>query len=375
MADMANKRESSIPMLDLGAQYASIREEVRSALDGVLQSQRFILGPEVEALEQEVARYCGRRFGVGVGSGSDALILALRTCGVEREDEVIVPSFTFIATADSVSALGATPVFVDIDPDTCCLDAAKVASAVSERTRAIIPVHLYGQSSDMDPILEMARKHKLKVIEDNAQAIGATYKGRKTGSLGDAGCISFFPSKNLGGYGDGGMVVTDSEDTARRLRSLRTHGTVRKYFSGEQGWNSRLDEIQAAILRVKLQHLDEWNAGRRSVAESYDSLFQKWPQVKRPRVASWGQHVFHQYTVRLDKRDQVQETLAVRGIASAVYYPTPIHLQPLYASLGYKAGDLPETEKACREVLSLPIYPELTREQMERIGDAVGSVV
>ena len=266
--------EKSIPMLDLGLQYQSIRTEIKAAIEQVLDSQHFILGPQVKALEEEVARYCGRRFGVGVASGTDALTLALKASGIGPGDEVMVPSFSFIATADCVSLLGATPVFVDIEPETFCMASEQLEQKITPRTRAIIPVHLYGQSADMDDILDIARKHNLLVIEDNAQAIGATYKGRKTGSLGDMGCLSFFPSKNLGACGDAGMVVTDSEETARRLRSLRAHGSLKKYFSEEQGWNSRLDEIQAAILRVKLRYLDQWNEGRRCRAARYDTLLQ-----------------------------------------------------------------------------------------------------
>ncbi len=372
---MTNKTENAVPMVDLRAQYASIHEEIRVALDAVLDSQHFILGPEVQALEGEIARYCGRRFAVGVASGTDALILALRACGIRQGDEVIVPSFSFIATASAVSLLGATPVFVDIQPDTFNIDPAKLADRVSPRTRAIIPVHIYGQSADMDPILELARQYTLKVIEDSAQAIGATYKGKKTASLGDVGCFSFYPSKNLGGYGDGGMIVTDSEEMWQRLRALRNHGGKKKYYSEEQGWNSRLDEIQAAILRVKLRHLDKWNVARRTHAARYDALLKRVAGVATPPVAPWGEHVFHQYTVRVRQRDRVQKFLADRGIASTVYYPTPIHLQSVYASLHYKPGDLPVCERAATEVLSLPMYPELKVSHIERVVEAVSSAV
>lgn len=364
-----------VPMLDLGAQYRPIQHEIKAALDRVLESQHFILGPEVKAFEQEVAQYCGRQFGVGVASGTDALIVALCACGIGPGDEVIVPSFTFIATADSVSLLGATPVFADIEPETFCIDPAQVARKITPRTKAIVPVHLYGQSADMDPILELAIQNKLFVIEDTAQAIGATYKGRKTASMGDIGCLSFFPSKNLGGYGDGGMVVTDSEQVAKRLRSLRTHGTTKKYFSVEQGWNSRLDEMQAAILRVKLRYLDVWNAGRRNRAAHYDQLLRHVSSVVPPCTTTSREHVFHQYTVRVQQRDAVSKALADRGVASTVYYPIPIHLQPIYASLGYKQGDLPESERAANEVLSLPIYPELTDLQIESVVDALADVL
>ena len=367
----ANQVRTIIPMLDLRAQYHAIREEIQAALREVLDSQQFILGPQVQALEDEIARYCGTKFAVGVASGADALILALRAAGIAPGDEVLVPSFTYIATADSVSHLGARPVFADIQPDTFTLDPAKLESKISPRTRAIVPVHLYGQPADLDPILQIAGKHELKVIEDNAQAIGATYKGKKTGSLGDLGCLSFYPTKNLGAYGDGGMVLTDSEELSKRLRSLRSHGESRKYFSEEQGWNSRLDEMQAAILRVKLRHLDAWNAARRANAARYDTLLAGVPGVETPRVASWGEHVFHQYTIRVPRRDSVQKALAVQGIATTVYYPAAVHLQPIYSSLGYHEGDLPASERACREVLSLPMYAELSRAQIERVAAAI----
>jgi len=366
-----NKIESKIPMLDLNAQYASIRDEIQAAINSVLDSQHFILGPQVQALEEEIASYCGRKFGVGVASGTDAIILALRAAGIGRGDEVLVPSFTFIATAGAVSLLGAKPVFIEIQPETFNIDPQKISSKITSRTRAIVPVHLYGQAADMDPIMEIARQHGLKVVEDNAQAIGAGYKGKKTASIGDLGCISFFPSKNLGGYGDGGMVVTDSEESYKRLRGLRGHGGTKKYYSEEQGWNSRLDEIQAAILRVKLRHLDNWNAGRRKNAAKYDALFSGVSGVTIPRVMDWADHVFHQYTIRAPKRDAVQKSLAEQGIATTVYYPTPIHLQPIYASLGYRQGDLVETERAAKEALSLPMYAELSEWQMQRVAEGV----
>jgi dTDP-4-amino-4,6-dideoxygalactose transaminase len=367
----ATHADLAIPMLDLGAQYTSIEDEIRSAIDEVLETQHFILGPNVEALEKEVATYCGRQFAVGVASGTDALILAARAAGVCPGDEVLLPSFSFIATADSISLLGAKPVFIDIQPDTFCLDPRKLAAKIAPNTRAIIPVHLYGQSADMEPILAFARERGLKVIEDNAQAIGATYKGRRTGSMGDFGCLSFFPSKNLGEYGDGGMILTDSEDAFRRLRSLRSHGSAKKYLSEEQGWNSRLDELQAAILRVKLRHLDKWCAARRANAMRYDGLLKNVPGVGVPHTAAWGEHVFHQYTVKVERRDHVQKLLAGEKIASTVYYPVPIHLQPIYKHLGYRAGDLLESERAASEALSLPMYPELTEDQIKRVVDTV----
>lgn len=367
--------EHPIPALDLVAQYKSIESEIKAAIFGVLESQHFILGPNVKALEEEVSRYCGRSFGVGVGSGTDALVLALRAAGVGPGDEVIVPSFSFIATADSVSVLGAVPVFADIDPDSFCIQPAQIEKRITKRTKAIVPVHLYGHPAEMDAILMVARQHKLLVIEDNAQAIGATYRGRRTASFGDFGCISFFPSKNLGGFGDGGMVVTDSQEGAARLRSLRAHGATKKYYSVEQGWNSRLDEIQAAIVRVKLNHLESWGEGRRNRAALYDRLLAGIKGIILPRVADGCQHVYHQYTIRVPKRDRVQKALADMGIASTVYYPTPIHLQPIYAALGYKAGDLPETEKSAQEALSLPIYPELTDKQVEQVAQGLDQAV
>lgn len=364
----ATSTTPQISMLDLKAQYDSIRHEVRAAIDSVLEQQHFILGENVKALEGEISKYCGRRYGIGVASGTDALILALAALGIGVDDEVIVPSFTFIATADAVSALQAKPVFVDIDPKMFTIEPALIEAKITPRTKAIIPVHLYGQSADMDPILEIARKHGLKVIEDNAQALGATYKGRKTGGIGDLGCISFFPSKNLGAYGDAGMVVTESEELYRKVVSLRGHGSTKKYFSEEQGWNSRLDELQAAILRVKLRYLDGWNRARAEKANLYNQLLSGTDAIITPVTADWGTHVFHQYTVRVPARSSVAESIKKAKIPTMVYYPHPIHLQPIYAHLGYSAGDLPETEKACEEVLSLPIYPELSDEQIEYIA-------
>lgn len=366
-----NQTLTPIPMLDLRAQYASIREEIEGAITSVLESQQFILGSQVAAFEEEIARYCGVRYAVGVASGTDGLVLALRAAHVGPGDEVIVPSFTFIATASSVSLLGAKPVFVDIQPDTFNLDPEKITRWITARTKAIIPVHLYGQPAEMDPILEIARRLNLCVVEDNAQAIGATYKGKRTGSIGDLGCLSFYPSKNLGGYGDGGVVVTDSEEHYKHLRMLRSHGETRKYFSEEQGWNSRLDEIQAAILRVKLRHLDAWNTARRRNAARYDTFLESVRGLTTPHVAAWAGHVFHQYTIRIPQRDPVQKALAQQGIVTTVYYPRPIHLQPIYSSLCYLPGDLPEAERAAREVLSLPMYAEMTQAQIGRVVDAI----
>lgn len=376
---MSSKAQSrnrlSVPLLDLKQQYTAIRQEVQSALAEVFESQKFILGPQLQALETEIAAYLGTRFAIGVGSGTDALFLSLRALGVGPGDEVIVPAFTFFATAECVSLLGATPVFSDIDASSFTLDPVDTARKVTRRTRAIIPVHLYGQAADMEPIVALARQHGLRVVEDNAQAIGATYRGKRTGALADAGCISFYPSKNLGAWGDGGMVVTDSEATAQRIRSLRDHGTSHKYRSEEIGWNSRLDEIQAAVLRVKLRHLDAWNQRRRSHAAAYDGALKTLPSVATPLSGGWGEHVFHQYTIRVPRRDAVQEALAEQGVTTAIYYPIPLHLQPAYASLGYKASSLPQSERACAEVLSLPMYPELSPEQIEHVANALANAM
>jgi dTDP-4-amino-4,6-dideoxygalactose transaminase len=365
----------TIPTLDLKAQYLSIREEIKIAIDTVLESQHFILGPEVQGLEREIAAYVDSKFGIGVASGTDALMLALKACDIAPGDEVLCPSFTFVATANAVSLLGGKPVFIDIDPTTFTMDPSKIDRALSPRTKAIIPVHLYGQAADMDAIMNISRTQKLRVIEDCAQAIGAAYRGKRVGTFGDFGCFSFYPSKNLGGFGDGGMIVTASQVLAERVRSLRNYGAVKKYFSEEQGWNSRLDEIQAAILRVKLRYLDKWTAARRERALRYDVLLSNIPDLETPVVSPRGTHVFHQYTIRVPKRAQVQNSLAEAAISTSVYYPSPIHLQPIYRSLGYRPGDLPETEKAAIEVLSLPIYPELTEAQMQRVARALGNTL
>lgn len=365
----------TVPQLDLAAQYAAIGGEIRAAIDRVLASQHFILGAEGTALEKEIAQLCGVAHGVGVASGTDALILALRACDVNAGDEVIIPPFTFVATASAVSAIGAKPVFADIRPDTYNLDASDVARRATSKTKAIIAVHLYGLAADMDPILNFARDKGLRVIEDNAQSIGATYKGRRTGSLGDAACLSFYPTKNLGAYGDAGMIVTNSTEIAARLRTLRNHGQSAKYVSSEAGWNSRLDELQAAILRVKLRHLPEWQRARQAHAAAYSKLLLGIPGIAPPLVPENYEHVFHQYTIRVEQRDALQQALNARNIGSAVYYPVPLHLQPLYRSLGHRADDFPHAEHAAKEVISLPMYPELRAEQIERVAAAVTEFV
>ena len=376
-----------IPMLDLRAQFESIAPEIRAAVEAVLTAQHFVLGPQGAALEQEIAAACGVGHGVGVASGTEALELGLHACGVGLGDEVIVPAFTFIATGSAVSALGARPVFADIDPVTFNLDADQLESRITPRTRAIVVVHLFGLSADMDPILEIAAKHGIPVVEDNAQSFGATYRGRKTGSMGRIGCMSFYPSKNLGAYGDAGMIVTNDDKLTARLRSLRNHGQTAQYLSTERGWNSRLDELQAAVLRVKLRHMAEWTAARQAHARLYNSLLADVPGITLPRVPPGREHVYYLYTIRVAGRaggarkavenadelrsDLVQQRLKERGVVSVVYYPVPLHQQPLYALLGGKPGDFRVSERAAREVLSIPLYPEITREQIERVAKAV----
>jgi dTDP-4-amino-4,6-dideoxygalactose transaminase len=360
-----------VPQFDLAAQYSTLSAEIREAVERVLASQRFILGGEGAALEQEIARMCRAAHGVGVASGTDALILALRACGVQAGDEVILPPFTFVATGSAVSALGAKPVFADIHPNTYNLDPAELERRFTSRTRAIVVVHLYGLPADMDPIVEFGRARKLPVIEDAAQAIGAAYKGRPVGSLGDAACLSFYPTKNLGACGDAGMVLTNSPELAERVRTLRNHGQTSKYVSSEPGWNSRLDELQAAVLRVKLRYLPEWQRARQAHAAEYTRQFSQLPGIMPPLVPDGFEHVFHQYTIRVEDRDALQQVLGERKIGSAVYYPVPLHLQALYASLGHKLGDFPHAEHAAQEVLSLPMYPELRADQVARVAETV----
>jgi dTDP-4-amino-4,6-dideoxygalactose transaminase len=366
---------SAVPQLDLAAQYDVIGADIRAAIEKVLRSQQFILGGEGAALEAEIASVCGAAHGIGVASGTDALILALRACDVHAGDEVIIPPFTFVATASAVNAIGAKPVFADIRPDTYNIDPSDLPRRVTRKTKAIIAVHLYGLSADMDPILEFARAKDLRVIEDNAQSLGAIYKGRRTGSLSDAACISFYPTKNLGAYGDAGMIVTNSSEKAARLRTLRNHGQSGKYVSSEAGWNSRLDEIQAAILRVKLRYLPEWQRARQAHAGVYSKLLLGVPGIAPPLVPENYGHAFHQYTIRVEQRDALQQFLSERSIGSAVYYPIPLHLQPLYSSLGHKAGYFPHAEHAAQEVISLPMYPELRSEQIARVAEAVTEFV
>ncbi len=359
----------NIPMVDLKAEYRALGAEIERAVGAVLASGHFILGPQVQALEREVADYLGVKHAIAVASGTDALHLALRSAGVQRGDEVITSAFTFIATAEAVSYIGARPVFVDIDPVTFNLDPAALEAAVTERTRAILPVHLYGQAADMDPILALARRRGLKVIEDCAQSFGADYRGRKTGALGDAGCFSFYPSKNLGAYGDGGMVTTNDDGLAEQVRVLRDHGSRIRYHHSVVGYNSRLDELQAAILRVKLKRIEALNARRREAAARYTARLTGGP-VTPPAEAGYGRHVYHQYTVRSPRRDALREALARADIASAIYYPIPLHRQEVYQA-DYRGLGLPHTEGAAREVLSLPMHPYLAPDQVDRVCEVL----
>lgn len=360
-----------VPQMDLSAQYAAIGDEIREAVNRVLASQQFVLGKEGEALEQEIAALCRVRHGIGVASGTDALILALRAVGVKAGDEVILPPFTFVATGSAVSALGAKPVFADIDRATFNITAVEVAKRITKKTRAIVVVHLYGLASDMDPILEIAQQRGLPVVEDNAQAIGATYRGRPTGSLGDIACLSFYPTKNLGAYGDAGMITTDSPELDTRLRRLRNHGQSSRYNSTEPGWNSRLDEIQAAILRIKLGYLKKWQDARRACAALYTNRLSVIREVETPGAPKDCEHVFHQYTIRAERRDELQEFLCQRRIGNSVYYPVPLHLQPIYADLGHQVGSFPEAEKAAAAAISLPMFPELRAEQIEHVTETI----
>ncbi len=366
-----------VPLLDLGAQHAALREQLRAAIDRVMDSQQFILGPEVEALEEEVARYSQTRYAVGCASGSDALLLALMAIDIAAGDEVITSPFTFFATAGSVARLGARPVFVDIEPRTFNLDPGRVEAALTERTRALMPVHLYGQCAEIDALSEIAAHRNLPIVEDAAQAIGAEDRGRRAGAMGTLGCFSFYPTKNLGGAGDGGMITTDDEALAERLRALRDHGGQTEYHHREVGINSRLSALQAAVLRVKLPFLDAWSEARRERAENYAQLFREaglTDEVRLPFVRSDARHIFHQYVIRVPahRRDALIEHLRGRRIGVKIYYPVPLHRQECFRYLGYAEGDFPEAERAARETLALPIYPELSFEQQRFVVEAIG---
>jgi dTDP-4-amino-4,6-dideoxygalactose transaminase len=366
-----------VPLLDLKGQYYSIKKDIDKAIADMVESQYFILSPEVSSFEKEVAVYTGVAAGVGVASGTDAIILALRAAGIGKGDKVITTPFTFFATAESISILGAKPVFVDIDPETYNISPQKVESllrATSNEQRAtikaILPVHLYGQCADMGPIMKIAYEYGLKVFEDCAQAMGAVYKGKKAGSFGLAGAFSFFPSKNLGGFGDGGMVVSDDDGIISAVKKLRVHGSSKQYIHDEIAYNSRLDSLQAAILRVKLRKLNSWIEKRIEIAKRYNEAFQG-TDIVTPKTGEGNTHTYHQYTISVPDRDGMLNYLGEKGIGSRVYYPVPMHLQPCYKDLGYKQGDFPISEKAAKTVLSLPVYPELTEEMIQYVIDTV----
>ncbi|GAB4567961.1 MAG: DegT/DnrJ/EryC1/StrS family aminotransferase [Anaerolineales bacterium] len=363
-----------ISLVDLTAQYHSIKKEIDAAVIATLESGHFILGPQVVKFEESVASYLGVNHAVGLASGTDALVIALRALNIGEDDEVIIPAYTFFATAGTVMSVGAKPVIVDVDPQSYQIDVSKIEAAITSKTKAIIPVHLYGHPAEMNPVLEIARKHDLKVIEDNAQGFGAEYLGKKTGSFGDIGCLSFFPTKNLGAYGDGGAVVTNDPALAERMRMLRTHGWKKKYYSEEVGYNSRLDALQAAILQAKFPHLDAWNQKRRELSQRYNKHLAPLGIVT-PMECDWAKHVYHLYIIRVEKRDELQTFLRQKGVASEVYYPLPPHLAEPCRKFGYKEGDFPNAEKAAKETLALPLYPELTLEQQDEVISAVKEFV
>lgn len=370
-----------IPFVNLSKQYFSIKKDIDAAISIVLNRGWFILGQELASFEEEFANYCNTKYGVGVGSGTEALHLALLACGVRPGDEVITVSNTAVPTVSAVDFANARPTFVDIDPKTYTMDPDKLEECLkkkfrknnprsTEKPRAIIPVHLFGHPADMDPILEVARKYDLKVIEDACQAHGTEYKGKKVGSIGDVGCFSFYPTKNLGAYGDSGMIVTNDEETAKKLQMLRNYGEERKYYTVIRGFNSRLDEIQAAILKVKLDHLDSWNETRRNYASLYNNLLRD-SSVTTPVEEDYAKHVFHLYVIRTKDQRKLQEWLKTKEIATSIHYPAPIHFHPAYKDLGYHRGDLPVSEKYATEILSLPMYPELTKDQIENVSQAI----
>jgi dTDP-4-amino-4,6-dideoxygalactose transaminase len=359
-----------IPFVDLKAQYLEIKDEVNAAIQGILETSQFTLGKEVAAFEEEFAAYCQARYGIGVNTGTSALHLALLAAGVGPQDEVITVPFTFVATVAAIHYTGARPVFVDIDPRTFTIDVQAIEAAITPKTKAIIPVHLYGQPADMDPILDIAKRHGLTVIEDAAQAHGAEYKGKRAGSMGDMGCFSFYPGKNLGAYGEGGMVVTDNADYTRTLRMLRDWGAEQKYQHVLKGYNYRLEGIQGAILRVKLRRLEAWTEARRAAAAHYDELLAD-SGVATPEAMAYARHVYHIYAIRTGRRSEWQQALHAKGIQTGIHYPIPVHLLPAYADLGYGRGDFPHSEQAADEVLSLPMFPELSRAQCEEVSEAV----
>lgn len=372
----------TVPLLDLNAHHEPLHQEIMAAIAGVFRSQAFILGPDVGKLEERVASYCQVKYGIGVSSGTDALLIALMAIGVGTGDEVITTPYSFFATAGAIARLGARPVFVDIEPKTFNIDASRIEALITPRTKAIVPVHLYGQCADMGPILELAQRHGVKIIEDAAQAIGAEYRGgRRAGGMGTMGCLSFFPSKNLGCLGDGGMVVTNDGELSERLKILRVHGGKPKYYHKIIGGNFRLDTIQAAVLNVKLSYLDDWTKRRQDNARRYEVLFRQSGLVQKGKIrlpepvyresGERHYHIYNQFVLRVDKRNELMAYLKQKGIGSEVYYPVPFHLQECFRYLGHKEGDFPESECAAKETMAIPIYPELTATQQEEVVTAI----
>jgi dTDP-4-amino-4,6-dideoxygalactose transaminase len=359
-----------IPLVDLQVQFQSLKLEIMAEIEGVLESMQLFLGPQNQAFENEFAQYCACNYGIGLSSGTDALALALTACDIGQGDEVITVANTFIATVEAIAMVGATPVFIDIDPNTYTMDWKQLDHVLTPRTRAIIPVHLFGHPVDMAPVLDFARKHQLRVIEDASQAHGASYQGQRVGSVGDIGCFSFYFSKNLGAYGEAGACVTNDAKLAVSIRKLRDHGSLIRYQHEILGVNARLDEIQAAVLRVKLRYLDQWNAARQAHASFYTEQMQGIVDAV-PLVRSWATHVFYAYVVQVQDRDSFRKALEQEGIATSIHYPTPIHLQPACSRYGYKRGMLPETEAAAARIVSLPMYPELTIEQTQRVVNVI----
>jgi dTDP-4-amino-4,6-dideoxygalactose transaminase len=365
----------SVPLLDLKAQYQTIRHEIQPVVENIFESQWFIMGPEVEGLEQEIADYSQCKHGIGVSSGTDALLIALMALDIQPGDEIITTPYTFFATAGVIHRLQAKPVFVDIESSTYNINPNLIEPAITPKTKAIIPVHLYGQCADMDAILSIAQKHNLFVIEDAAQAIGSEYHNQRAGSMGTMGCFSFFPSKNLGGFGDGGMVVTNDETLAQKIKKLRNHGMDPKYFHAVVGGNFRLDALQAAVLRIKLKHLDQWSDARQQNAAIYNDLFQAKGLINNPitlPAVKQNRHIYNQFVIRVIKRNELKAFLQEKNIGTEIYYPVALHQQDCFSDLGYKAGDLPMSEDATNTTLALPIYPELSSEQIEYVVDCIG---
>ena len=364
-----------VPFLDLHAHHRPLRAEIDRAIAQVIDANAFAGGPFVTSFEKDFATFCGCEHAIGVGNGTDAVWLALLACGIGNGDEVITVPSTFMATAEAITYCGATPVFVDIDERSYTMDPAQIEKAITPKTKAIVPVHLFGQTADMDPILELARDRRLFVIEDAAQAHGAEYEGKRAGTLGDAGCFSFYPGKNLGAFGEAGAVVTNDAQINERIRILRDHGQPQKYHHSMIGWNGRMDGIQAAVLQVKLKHLDRGNALRRQHAAEYNSAFAEIGAVTTPMEAGWGKHVYHVYAIRVPDRDGVAAHLTKAGISSGIHYPIPVHLQEAYRSLGYSRGSFPISEQTSDDFLSLPMYPELTSEQLQYVASSVEEAV